>query len=694
MTSPLSGRAHTSAEHFALYFYAAVLYLRERILPPSPVGGDGPPGTGGGVADVPFLRPYLDELENPALGGLAHGPGGLERWLEAVTEWEGMTPTPLPLTRLRTALGSDGEALTLLFVCGLPDEDARFLALFEALHGVAGRQRATGGLLAGHSAGTAASWEVRSRLVQLQDAGLLTLELGGSGNGGLVATPLVWDLARGSTRSALTPWAQHSPCSQLRPLDELILDTETRARFAALPPILGTSDSRTVLMRGPGGSGRHTLLGALARTLGCGTLRVDAARVPDASSWQALGAAAVLLNALPIIRVTVGPRETFDLPALAAYGGPVGVVVDGEGGIARPPTGGWITLTTAIPDVRERRAHWERALATSNKEQLDALAQRFRMPGGRIHTVGRLAEVEAGLAGRPYVQVADVVASSRTLHAQALETLASHVAAEGDLSMLAVSVRVQVELELLAARCRAREQLSALLPPALAGGTGPGVRALLRGPSGTGKTLAARLLAATLSMDLYRLDLTSVVDKYLGETEKNLSRVFARAEELDILLLLDEGDALLTQRTDVSSSNDRYANLETNYLLQRLESYEGILFVTTNAGNRIDTAFQRRMDVVIDFPLPGPVERRLIWDLHLPGGTRVDSRQLDEFADRCVLSGGQIRNAALHAALLALDGHELLNEEHLAAGVRREYRKSGTVCPLETAPASLAELVR
>src|SRR5205823_12499402 len=121
-----------------------------------------------------------------------------------------------------------------------------------------------------------------------------------------------------------------------------------------------------------------------------------------------------------------------------------------------------------------------------------------------------------------------------------------------------------------------------------------GVRALLSGPSGTGKTLAARLLASALRMDIYRVNLASVVNKYIGETEKNLDRVFAQAEELDVILLLDEGDALLTQRTSVQNSNDRYANLETNYLLQRLESYEGILLVTTNARDRIDGAFQRR----------------------------------------------------------------------------------------------------
>jgi SpoVK/Ycf46/Vps4 family AAA+-type ATPase len=183
-------------------------------------------------------------------------------------------------------------------------------------------------------------------------------------------------------------------------------------------------------------------------------------------------------------------------------------------------------------------------------------------------------------------------------------------------------------------------------------------------------------------MDLYRLDLSSVVNKYIGETEKSLNQIFARAEELDVILLLDEGDALLTQRTNVNSSNDRYANLETNFLLQRLETFEGVIVVTTNASERIDDAFQRRMDVVVDFRAPEPSERWQIWRLHLPEAHAVDTEALEEIAQRCALTGGQIRNAVLHASLLALDGGGRVTSNHLEAAVQREYRKAGAVCPL------------
>jgi SpoVK/Ycf46/Vps4 family AAA+-type ATPase len=250
------------------------------------------------------------------------------------------------------------------------------------------------------------------------------------------------------------------------------------------------------------------------------------------------------------------------------------------------------------------------------------------------------------------------------------------------------------ELHALEHRCHHRERLQATLAAATDNQPNCGVRALFSGPSGTGKTLAARVLASVLQMDLYRLDLSSVVNKFIGETEKNLSRVFSRAEELDVILLLDEGDALLTQRTTVQTSNDRYANLETNYLLQRLESFEGILIVTTNAGERIDSAFRRRMDVVVEFRPADASERWLIWQLQLPSTHAVDGAFLGELSGRCALSGGQVRNAALHACLLALDDGGVVTARHLEAAVQREYRKAGAVCPLRPARAAAGHAAR
>ena len=246
-----------------------------------------------------------------------------------------------------------------------------------------------------------------------------------------------------------------------------------------------------------------------------------------------------------------------------------------------------------------------------------------------------------------------------------------------------MSCETHAELLALAARCRQREQLGARAGKAFEA-LGPGVRALFKGPSGSGKTLAARTLAGVLGMDVWSIQLASIVSRYVGDSTKNLERVFGCAEELDIVLLLDEGDALLTRRTAVENSTDKYANLETNYLLQRLETFEGIIVITTNAAERIDAAFQRRMDIVIDFALPDAGERLMIWQLHLPLNHEIGLDQLHAVAERCVLSGGQIRNVALHASLLALENHSALTWTQCEAAIEREYRKQGAISPLRT----------
>ena len=282
--------------------------------------------------------------------------------------------------------------------------------------------------------------------------------------------------------------------------------------------------------------------------------------------------------------------------------------------------------------------------------------------------------------------LSDVREACRALNRQALDTLAARVDVGGTWGQLVVGEATVAKLLELEYRCRHRERLLGHLSRAY-DTAGSGVRALFTGASGTGKTLAAKILAAQLGMDLYRVDLGAVVNKYIGETEKNLHRVLSRAEELDVILLLDEGDALLSHRTEVKSANDRYANLETNYLLQRLESYQGIVIVTTNVGHAIDTAFQRRMDVMVNFVPPQAEERWQIWQLHLPADHAVEPAYLAMLAEQCSLTGGQIRNAALHATLLAVnDGSGIVRQWHVEAATHSEYRKAGALCPLGSRP--------
>jgi SpoVK/Ycf46/Vps4 family AAA+-type ATPase len=384
---------------------------------------------------------------------------------------------------------------------------------------------------------------------------------------------------------------------------------------------------------------------------------------------------------MPVFRLDAAPGETVEFPAISNSIKAVGITLGKQGGIGGEASEKSITLTVNLPDENERREHWLECL--SDSDELDEISERFRLSGGNIRRAAGLAASYAALEKREKIILSDIQKAARALNRQALDTLATHLEPlDADWNFLAVRDETMCDLRQLEERCRIRENLRNHVGAGLRGQLQAGVRALFNGMSGTGKTYAARLLASALQKDLYRLDLSTVVNKYIGETEKNLAKIFSFVEELDVILLLDEGDALMTKRTDVGSANDRYANLETNYLLQRLESFEGILIVTTNAHDRVDSAFQRRMDTVVEFATPDAEERRQIWNLHLPEENEISQMRFEEIIQRCKLTGGQIRNIALHAASLALAEKSILKTGHIESAVRREYRKMSAICPL------------
>jgi len=620
----------TPENHFRLHVLGAVSELSARL--PEPSGDNG----------LEFLRGYLEQID-------------ATDWAERVSRWERDAQEHLPLR----ALGFDWRALTLLFTAGLVDEDARFGSLFEALNGAA-EPRPTLGLLATWSAGDSA----RNALLALLDAGLLQASNPDAPRSrwALDVPPVLWDAMRGRQPGGQVRWLRHRSIDDLPRLHDLLLTAETCEAAERAAQLIAT---RPILIRGPRSSGRRTLAAAIVAETGRGVLElIDEPGV-------SVGPLATLLNAVPLTVVEPAPGETAELPSIT----PLVAVAGPRGGVRAENA---VTIRLGAPERALRTAHWSATLG--DDELAFDLGARLRTTSGTIRRAGSIARGEALLAGRSQPMERDVRAAMRALEAEALETLATRIPVVGDWSDLAVADETARELDLLESRARHREQLHDAVGPSVQ--LSPGLRTLFSGPSGTGKTLAARLLAAALGKELYALDLSTVVNKYLGETEKNLDAVFSRAEELDVILMLDEGDALMTRRTDVNTSNDRYANLETNFLLQRLESYEGILVVTTNAGDRIDPAFRRRLDVVVEFRAPEAAERASIWQLHLPPEHAVGDAYLDEVAARCQLTGGQIRNAALHAALLALDDGVPLDAAHLEQSVQREYRKAGTVCPL------------
>lgn len=440
-----------------------------------------------------------------------------------------------------------------------------------------------------------------------------------------------------------------------------------------LPAAMGcqwaAAQNCAVVIKGPGRNGRKTWAAMAARAAGKPLLVADPAMLGDTQGWRVASTLAWLHDAVLLAEIDTAPGEMTAVrePACGAIN--LALVCTQSGAVRLPPGLAGSTVTLGLPTPPARMRHWEASGLIDSLPDLD----RIVLTAGNIRRAGRDTLSAAALAGRPAPAPEDLRAALRGLRDARLETLATLLDPSQDPDPLFLDPESEAEFAALVSRCRHREAL---------GGDNQGVRALLSGPSGTGKTLAARHVARALEKDAYRIDLAATVNKYIGETEKALERALSAAEELDVVLLLDEGDALMAKRTDVTSSNDRYANLETNFLLQRIESFRGIILVTSNDADRIDRAFARRMDAVIGFAQPDEVRRLEILQRQLGEGHAASPALLDEIACRCILSGGQLRNVAQHARLLALDAGRAIGDSELRAAIGREYRKLGADCPL------------
>ena len=271
-----------------------------------------------------------------------------------------------------------------------------------------------------------------------------------------------------------------------------------------------------------------------------------------------------------------------------------------------------------------------------------------------------------------------LAAGARAQNAGGLERLALRISPGCGWDDLVLPAAVLEQLHELVARVRYRDQVLSGWGLRRGSAKGQGVTALFSGDSGTGKTLAAEVIAGALGLDLYVVDLATVVDKYIGETEKNLDRIFREADRVNGVLLFDEADAIFGKRSDVQDARDRYANVEVAYLLQRMERFDGIAILTTNLRANIDEAFLRRLDSLTDFPVPTEEMRRLLWERHLPESMPRDDTVDVTFLSRSFeLSGGNIRNIALGAAFLAAAEQAPLSMAALIKATAREYRKLG-----------------
>jgi hypothetical protein len=333
-----------------------------------------------------------------------------------------------------------------------------------------------------------------------------------------------------------------------------------------------------------------------------------------------------------------------------------------------------VTFEVRRPVASEQEALWRRALGERGLDgEAGALAAplvaQFDLAAPAIHNAC------AATAGVPPAELAEALWDACRQEARVrLAGLAQRIEPGAGWADLVLPFVHRRALQEVAMHVRQRRKVYGTWGFAEKGQRGLGISALFAGPSGTGKTMAAEVLARELRLDLFRIDLSQVVSKYIGETEKNLRRLFDAAEHGAAILLFDEADALFGKRSEVKDSHDRYANIEIGYLLQRMEAYRGLAILTTNVKNALDPAFLRRVRFVVQFPFPGVPERAEIWRGVFPAETPTEGLDFDRLA-RLNVAGGSIRNIALNAAFLAADAGEPVRMTHLIQAAQGEYAK-------------------
>ncbi len=360
-----------------------------------------------------------------------------------------------------------------------------------------------------------------------------------------------------------------------------------------------------------------------------------------------------------------------------------------------------LTFEVRKPTAGEQRTIWQRALGSAAPNlngKVEALVSQFNLDTASIvaassRALGRCASIHAqpafvgaslptaSLASERELpspeedDVAEVIWDSCRLHARPqLDDLAERSESTACWEDLVLPELQRRLLRDIAAHVRQRSKVYETWGFAARGARGLGISALFAGASGTGKTMAAEVLANELRLDVYRIDLSQVVSKYIGETEKNLKRVFDAAEEGGAILLFDEADALFGKRSEVKDSHDRYANIEVSYLLQRMEAYRGMAILTTNMKSALDNAFLRRIRFIVQFPFPDATQRMEIWRRIFPTSTPTEGLEMTKLA-KLNVTGGNIRNIALNAAFLAADAQEPVRMTHLLQAARSEYGK-------------------
>ncbi|MCW5808891.1 MAG: ATP-binding protein, partial [Deltaproteobacteria bacterium] len=470
--------------------------------------------------------------------------------------------------------------------------------------------------------------------------------------------------------------------------DDLLVPSATKA--AIVRGLATAQQPLRIAIRGRTGSGRHTTLATLAaaanRHLGIIDVSsiVHEARTAVGPLRTAL-CRAHMLGLLPCIDGLEGlsaeDRVGRDLVAsvLDGHPGPLAIRLPFD---ARPILApGYLAIDLPALTNPQRLAAWHVLLQQHRLFVRDPeeLASRYGIGPGTIHRVcARVAALP--VEDPPRDLAADIEIAIRQHLETGLRATATRVERLATWSRVVLPADVQDSVLELIARIKHRRTVYDEWGYDQVLSTSRGVTALFQGSPGTGKTLVASAIASELGMDLYRVDLSRIMSKWIGETEQNLAKLFDAAEDGHAIILFDEADSLFAKRTEVRTSVDRYANLEVNYLLQRLDTFEGIAILTTNFGTSIDSAFKRRLSFRLTFPFPDEEAREALWKSHIaPNVPRLGDFNFADLARRYRLSGGYIRNAAVRAAFLAAEEQSPLTHDHLVRAIQAEFREIGKI---------------
>ena len=600
---------------------------------------------------------------------VAAGSGDVGAWL---AEWRALPPpADQRLAALAVTLGlSVAEQVAIALVCAA-ESDAMAARVLAWLQAPVGGPRPTVGLAAQVAAALGDTAPVAALAAgPARRAGLLRMDDDSRALPEVTLTvpqPVVFALA--------DPPTLHWPGLRIGPVDDTPLPPSLVAAARARSEALARGASQVLVVRSGHPKEAQAAAAEVARQMHARAAFIDGELPAGLGPWLWLAAA------VPVLCIDLAPGERRRIVPIPGWGGPLLVATGPDGSIEfqGDTAPGW---RVPIPPPQERAELWRAALGDA--EFAASLGWRHCHAAGRIAELGRAARFEARVHGGGPVTQAHVVQAACGGSAGDLGALAELMEDAVPDEALVLPPQLRAELEAFAARCLARDGAAQGLGPAAQARFRTGVRALFVGPSGTGKSLAAGWVATRLGLPLYRVDLASVTSKYIGETEKNLAQLFARAEHAEVVLMFDEADSLFGKRTDVKDSNDRFANGQTNYLLSRIESYQGIAVLTSNSRARFDSAFTRRLDVIAEFPPPGPVERRALWLAHLGGHHRLDTGAVNRLAAVCDLAGGHVRNVVLAAAARARG--RPIEEADLLPALAAEYVKLGKPVPAGLRP--------